>query len=480
MMLDEATVDRLAPNPEARKNARLLAMHGQLSELHRSEDETLLFGVCAGSGKEPYQCSVDFLQPDQPTYRCTCPSRQFPCKHCLALLYAYVFKQPFTKAAIPEDLQAKREKLAAHAEKKATEAVKSKSTNSAALAKKIQAQLAGIDVLERLTHEVVRLGLGNMHAKLAADIEKQAKQLGDAYLPGARIALYRLTQLLTRQNKSSSPADTDDPVYSEAIDHLTRIHALIKHGRAYLNKRLSDPNLALPTDSAIAAWLGHAWQLSELKAAGLVETNVELVQLAFNTYDDPARQEIIDTGIWMTLGNGAIRVTQTLRPYKALKHIKSDDSVFSVVQVPELCSYPGGPNPRIRWETMTTRPLEPRDLQTICSWARPNFASAIKEAKSAIMNPLADKCPVIPIHFRQIGKIGNLMVAEDADGERLVLCDDGIDEEPASCPLLSLLPQELLVGQVLIARFYHDYAQHALRIKPLSLVTSEQIVRLTL
>src|SRR5207237_4566695 len=76
---------------------------------------------------------------------------------------------------------------------------------------------------------------------------------------------------------------------------------------------------AVPTDTPIAAWLGHAWQLAELKACGLVEEDAELVQLAFNAHDDPARQEYVDTGIWMTLGNGRMRITQTLRPYKAAK-----------------------------------------------------------------------------------------------------------------------------------------------------------------
>jgi len=64
----------------------------------------------------------------------------------------------------------------------------------------------------------------------------------------------------------------------------------------YLRKRLEDPELNPETDSSIAAWLGHAWQLTELKAAGLLQADVELLQLAFNSHDDVARQEFIDTG----------------------------------------------------------------------------------------------------------------------------------------------------------------------------------------
>src|SRR3954463_6947173 len=151
--IDTAYVDAAAPNADAGKNARGLVVKNRLSKLHVSDDGTLLFGECQGSGKQPYQVSCDFARPDQPTYRCTCPSRQFPCKHCLGLMYAYAQKKPFTPAPVPADLAAKRDKLAARVEKKVVEADKPKQVNLAALTKKVKAQFDGIDVLERLTHD---------------------------------------------------------------------------------------------------------------------------------------------------------------------------------------------------------------------------------------------------------------------------------------------------------------------------------------
>ena len=38
----------------------------------------------------------------------------------------------------------------------------------------------------------------------------------------------------------------------EALDHLCRLHAIVKKGRGYLTARLNDPTLAVPTDTAIA------------------------------------------------------------------------------------------------------------------------------------------------------------------------------------------------------------------------------------
>src|SRR5581483_2601265 len=112
---------------------------------------------------------------------------------------------------------------------------------------------------------------------------------------GARAALYQYTRLFADEEGrfDEKSAGRSERVYTEALDQLCRLHALIKQGRAYLTKRLEDPALPPPTDTAIAAWLGHAWQLAELRACGLVETDAELVQLAFNSHDDRARQEYI-------------------------------------------------------------------------------------------------------------------------------------------------------------------------------------------
>src|SRR5690242_15600997 len=118
LTIDASYVDAAASNAEAGKNGRSLVLKGAFQALHQSDDGTLLFGLCKGSGKEPYRCSSDFAKPDKPVHRCSCPSRQFPCKHCLGLMYAFVQGKSFTAAAIPDDLAAKREKSEERAEKK--------------------------------------------------------------------------------------------------------------------------------------------------------------------------------------------------------------------------------------------------------------------------------------------------------------------------------------------------------------------------
>lgn len=479
--IDEEFVDVAAPNGDAAKNGRGLVVKNKFLALNKSADETLLFGRCQGSGKDPYLCSADFAQPHAPVYRCNCPSRQFPCKHSLGLMYAFVQGKKFVAADVPEAIADKRDKAAARVEKKKEEAEKPKVVNKTALAKKIKAQLDGIDLLEKLVRDLVRLGIGNTTAKTARELEEQAKQLANAYLPGAQAALLQYTKLFADEtgefDRSSAARDA---IFSEALDRLGRLHALIRQGRMYLSKRLENPDLQHETDSSIAAWLGHAWQLGELKSYGLLQNDVELVQLAFNSYDDVARKEYVDTGVWINLQTGRIQLTQNYRPYKAVKYIKSDDSFFQTAQVKELCVYPGDVNPRIRWEAMLPRPQQPEDLAKIRGFAAADFAAVVKEVKSHLKGPLVDKQPIYALNFKRIGRIGEAMVIEDAKKERLVMTDVGMTEEPPSCHLLSLLPKEVLTDQTLVVRFRHDLDSRKLQVKPLSIVTKTGVTRLTL
>ena len=203
MQLDEAFVDSQAPNAAAIKNARGVVLKRKLVGLFRSSDGTLLFGDCKGSGKDNYRPSTDFADPAKPVYRCTCPSRQFPCKHALAVLYAYAQGAKFVEKDIPADIAEKRAKIQQRVEKKKEEPDKPPKVNTSALKKKIQTQLGGVELLESLVNDLVRAGLGTLNAKSARQIEEQAKQLGNAYLPGAQNALLALTGLFYRSEISS-------------------------------------------------------------------------------------------------------------------------------------------------------------------------------------------------------------------------------------------------------------------------------------
>ncbi|MFI8073128.1 SWIM zinc finger family protein [Streptomyces sp. NPDC086033] len=75
----------LAPDASSRKAGSKLGAAGPWSEAG-SSDEGTVWGLCKGSGSKPYQTVIDIADATGPAYKCSCPSRKFPCKHALGLL----------------------------------------------------------------------------------------------------------------------------------------------------------------------------------------------------------------------------------------------------------------------------------------------------------------------------------------------------------------------------------------------------------
>lgn len=478
--IDEAFVDNIAPNLNAIKNGRATALKS-VGTLHHNPEKDLLFAEIKGSGSVHYLSSVDFINPATPIYRCSCPSRQIPCKHVLGLLYAFVQGKTLTEAPSPQTILEKREKATVRAEKKAQATNKPKKVNKSALTKKIKAQLAGLDKLEQLLHDLCQNGLGSIGAKALDTMDQLAKQLASAYLPGARNGLRELRAYFVNfVNDDNKPRSNDalDTTYATALDQLTRLQSLCNKGRTYLQARLEDPELRPETDTSIAALLGHAWQLTELKEVGCIEEAVTLLQLAFTSYDDEARQEFVDEGIWINSTSGAVQRTLTYRPYTANKLLKEEDSFFQCAQVAELYIYPGDLNPRIRWETMQQRRIEPQDYATLFEHAQTDLNALVKTIKNALRVPLSEKQPLALLHFSRLAHIESQLLIEDAQGNHIGIADCG-RYDPPTCHLLRILPDEILRDNVALLRFHYDLDIHRLVAQILSFVTTEAIIRLT-
>ncbi|MFK0114793.1 SWIM zinc finger family protein [Streptomyces sp. NPDC090994] len=75
----------LAPDASSRKAGGKLGTAGPWSGAGCT-DEGAVWGLCKGSGSKPYQTVVDLAGASGPAYKCSCPSRKFPCKHALGLL----------------------------------------------------------------------------------------------------------------------------------------------------------------------------------------------------------------------------------------------------------------------------------------------------------------------------------------------------------------------------------------------------------
>ncbi|GGK67227.1 hypothetical protein Sme01_09770 [Sphaerisporangium melleum] len=71
----------LAPDASSQKGAQSMSTPAKWSGMGVMPD--VLWGECEGSGATPYRACVDL---GETAYRCSCPSRKFPCKHALGLL----------------------------------------------------------------------------------------------------------------------------------------------------------------------------------------------------------------------------------------------------------------------------------------------------------------------------------------------------------------------------------------------------------
>lgn len=80
--ITEEFIRSSAVNTSALNNAKKISSSGGFRKLCKTADETLIFGDCYGSGSKPYNTSVD-LSGETAVFRCSCPSRQIPCKHCI-------------------------------------------------------------------------------------------------------------------------------------------------------------------------------------------------------------------------------------------------------------------------------------------------------------------------------------------------------------------------------------------------------------
>lgn len=99
MGLDLAKIEELAPDQGSLTAAKKLLKPSNWPTL-ASDGAGLLWGECQGSGATPYRISVTEADAG---YKCNCPSRKFPCKHSLALMWMRVEgKVDFSSGTAPD------------------------------------------------------------------------------------------------------------------------------------------------------------------------------------------------------------------------------------------------------------------------------------------------------------------------------------------------------------------------------------------
>jgi hypothetical protein len=212
--LTKEKIERLAPDQASLGAALKLMKPASWPMLAREADASLLWAECQGSGATPYRVIVS---PDDLGYKCTCPSRKFPCKHVLAVMWMHCDRpERFEPGASPDwvrDWLSRRRPKANTAPQRAgrsdaatpkpgasmaaalQEAVETGPADPKAMARaEAQRQrlkeerevtiLAGLDELERWIVDQLNLGLAGFAQRAAHSAKTLSTRLVDAKAPG--------------------------------------------------------------------------------------------------------------------------------------------------------------------------------------------------------------------------------------------------------------------------------------------------------
>lgn len=142
--------------------------------------QTLLWGDFQGSGRTPYRVQVNLVGE---TYKCTCPSRQFPCKHVVGLVLRWsggnVDSAPDAPASEVPAPKAPRE------------------VSAKTVAARERSVAEGLDQLNLWIEDQVRNGIAGISTDPYGWSEPIAKRMIDAKAPGLARWLRSLPALLT-------------------------------------------------------------------------------------------------------------------------------------------------------------------------------------------------------------------------------------------------------------------------------------------
>ncbi|MBM7460569.1 SWIM zinc finger family protein [Rhodococcus coprophilus] len=199
----------VAPEPSSMTAARGLgsAWNGT------GRNDRALWGECRGRGTAVYRTAIDL---DGPSYRCSCPSRKFPCKHALALLMRWS-EGAIAESAPPDSVTewlAARTAEAAPANEAPGEPAKT--PDPATVRRRAERAAAGLDDLDRWLTDRIRSGLGSVDHSCST-YDDMAARMVDAQVPGIASALRGLAGVVA--------TEVDWP--ARVLAEYARLHLLV-------------------------------------------------------------------------------------------------------------------------------------------------------------------------------------------------------------------------------------------------------------
>lgn len=472
-IITEDFVRSVAPNTSAISNAQKISRTGGFVKLARSEDKTLIFGECKGSGKNPYYSSADF-SGDSPVFRCSCPSRQFPCKHCLAIMFDWLAGKDFKIEEVPEDIARKRSKLEAKnnpQEDTPEKAEKKKKSAQSTAKKKLKKQLEGLELAENFVKDILERGVSSINSTSATQYNSLAKQLGDYYLPEPQAIMYKI--ISSAQKLSANP---DDSQINEIVSLCIRLSSTIKKSREYINSKIESGEV-LPENNILYEAMGGVWKLTQLKEIGLYKENASIIQLSFTVLFDEIHKAEIDFAYWIDIDTGEIFKTKNIRPLRAMGYIKEENSAFGVHKIKELYRYPANINNRIRWESAEISDPTPDTYKAILSKSEKSIGDAVKKAKNELKNTLSGNTVAVLLPFDSVEySVSDKKSILRYGSESIELAPD--ENYPDTCNVVAVLKSEFLRNASMLGELFYNPDTRKLYLCPISIINESNIIRL--
>ncbi len=207
----------LSPDAKSTKNGKSLANLSKWQTLGCTDSAT--WGECRGSGKNPYRTQIDLTEP---AFRCSCPSRKFPCKHAIALFLLLAGQsESFADHSPPAWVQEWLEKRSQTTQKK-QEKQAATLADPVAQAKRVEKReakiQAGLVDLDLWLRDLMRQGLATAQSQPYRFWDQPAARMVDAQAPALARRL--------REMASLTHGDADWP--SRLLAELGQLHLLIQ------------------------------------------------------------------------------------------------------------------------------------------------------------------------------------------------------------------------------------------------------------
>ena len=415
-------VESLAFNSKSFVNSKKIVTKGQIVKTCINDEGNLIFGECSGSGKSTYKSSIDFMDEINPVFRCSCPSRQIPCKHSIAVLYKYALdKTLFVIEEVPEDIQGKREKVIKKEENKAVK--KPAKVNISAFIKKLEGQLDGISDIEIFIDELILNGLSNItDSKIEGFESILSKNLKANLLSEHRFivaeCIYLFRKIIKNKeafNKSLNDGYSEKSLYRKVIKKLITLKRLNKDYREEIEKLIKNNSYLDVKSAYIFNRAGQVIKFEELEKMNLILMDRKLVQLSFEIEDDSKSSKYIYRSHFIDTENGELYENTVIKPYSIASNIKSISDVSGVIEVESLAYYKKSSNTKIVLNSYKVSSLDNRVIEKVKSYAKDDFSILVKSIKSEIVKPLRDNGIIAFIKVKSVMEKGRDILLVDKD-----------------------------------------------------------------